>query len=90
MDGALWGEGSDELSIRLADTGRGVRLACSGGRLSVDEEAGEGAIELSTARLSEAVFGLLPLQSVLPELRPDSPLRGLFGLPWHVSHFFAL
>lgn len=82
--------GSDELSLRNSDNGQEVRIECRDGRLAVRREAGPDAHELSTLAISEAVFGLLPLETVLPGVRADSPLRVLLRMPVHVNHLFSL
>lgn len=82
--------GDDELSIRNTDNGLEVRLRCEDGRFSVEPRAGKNPVEMSTLELSEAAFGLLPLEVRMPRLAANSPLRALFEFPAHVSHFFAL
>lgn len=73
--------GSDELSLRNTDTGQAVRIVCSDGKLSVDNQPGRGVRELTTTQLSEAVFSLLSLDVVLPGLAANSPLRPLLRMP---------
>ena len=82
--------GDDELSLRSTDTGREVRLRCRNGRYEVEPEAGTKAFELSPRELSEVAFGTLPLETALPGLSPQSPLRPLLRLPAYVSHLYAL
>jgi hypothetical protein len=82
--------GTDELSLRNTDNGLEVRIECVDGRFSVQDRAGEGAREMSTAAISEAVFGPLPLDLTMPGLAADSPIRALFQVPVHVSHLYAL
>jgi predicted N-acetyltransferase YhbS len=82
--------GSDELSLRNSDTGQELRIVCTDGRFEVSDVAGPDVREMSTTALSEAVFGLLPLDTTLPGLTEDSPIRTLLERPAHISHLYSL
>lgn len=82
--------GTGELALRNRDDGQGVVLRCSRGRLQVRPGLGAKGVELTTTELSELVFGLTPLDVVLPGLALDSPFRNLFPFRVHLSEFFWL
>jgi len=82
--------GTDELSLCNTDNGQEVRIVCRDGRFTVEPRAGADARRLGTAQISEAAFGLLPLDVTLPGLPPGSPIRRLFGVPAYVSHVYSL
>jgi len=73
--------GSDELSLRNTDTAQAVRIVCSDGKLSVDNQPGRDVRDLTTTQLSEVVFSPLSLDVVLPGLAASSPLRPLLRMP---------
>jgi predicted N-acetyltransferase YhbS len=82
--------GSDELSIRNTDNGQEVRISCDNGQFRIADKAGSGARSMSTLAISEAVFGVFPLDVTLPGLAQNSPIRSLLRLPCYISRFFAL
>ena len=73
--------GTDEITLRNTDTGRSVHVACRDGSFGVDDLPGGRVVEASTTGLSEIVFSRLPLDTVLPGLSADSPLRALLRMP---------
>ncbi len=83
-------EGSGAVSLVNAETGEAVTVRCTGGRLSVEDGAQEGAYNLGRRDLSEACFGLCPLDVYLPGLPADSFLRQVLPLPAHWSRFFGV
>lgn len=82
--------GQASLSLRNTDNGQTVRLSCRDGRYIVDADIDANVVAASTAELSEALFGPLPLETTLPAVAPDSPLRPLLSLPIHISYLWTL
>ena len=79
--------GTDEITLNNTDTGQSVRIACRDGRLSVGGEGGR-VVAGNTHGLSEIAFSRLPLDTVLPGLAANSPLRAMFRMPVYLP--FAL
>ncbi len=82
--------GNAVLSLVNTDNGQSATLCCQDGALSVTPEANVHAIHLSTLQLSELMFGLLPIDTLLPALPAASPFRQVLPLPVAINRFFAL
>lgn len=82
--------GNGTLSLQNIDTGQSATLHCAHGILSVTPEATPTATRLTTLQLSELLFGLLPLDALLPDLPPASPFRQVLPLPVSINRLFAL
>jgi predicted N-acetyltransferase YhbS len=78
--------------LGLVNTGNDQKasLICREGKVSVGDEAGQAAYNLSHQRLSEVCFGLLPLSLLLPGLPEDSPFRQVLPVKIFISELFAL
>lgn len=83
-------DGNGELELRNVDNGQEVRIVCRNGSYDILPEAGATARKMTTTEISEAVFGLLPLDVVLPGLPAASPIRALFNAPMHINPLCAL
>jgi len=73
--------GSDEITFRNTDNGQQVHVVCLDGKLSVDGGGGGRIVEGDTHLMSEIAFSRLPLETILPGLAPNSPLRILLRMP---------
>ncbi|NLW51358.1 MAG: GNAT family N-acetyltransferase [Candidatus Brocadiaceae bacterium] len=83
--------GSGRVSLANADTGETATITCTNGRLAVRDGAGDAPhFRLGRKDLSEACFGLCPLDVCLPGLPADSLLRRVLPLRACWSRFFGL
>jgi len=73
--------GDDDITLTNTDTGQVVRITGRGGALTVGQTPGGREVRGTTCELSEIVFSQLPLDTVLPGLAANSPLRALFRMP---------
>ena len=82
--------GSGSVSLADSETGEAVTVTCRNGHLSVQEGSSADPYSLARRELSEACFGLCPLDVSLPGLPQDSFLRQVLPLPAHWSRFFGV
>jgi len=82
--------GSGAVGLANADTGEAVTARCQDGRLSVEAGARGDVYRMGRRELSEACFGLCPLDVYLPGLPEDSFLRRVLPLPACWSRFFGV
>ena len=82
--------GSGSVSLADSQTGEAVTVTCRNGHLSVQEGSSADSYNLARRELSDACFGLCPLDVSLPGLPQDSFLRQVLPLPAHWSRFFGV
>ena len=82
--------GSGAVSLANSETGETVTVVCRDGRLAVEEGAEGHVYSLGRRDLSEACFGLCPLDVYLPGLPADSFLRQVLPLRAFWSRFFGV
>lgn len=81
--------GSDALALVNTDTGESATIECASGKLSARDGAGDDALRFNTKELSEICFGPCPLENLLPDLAPDSPLRRILPVRAHHTWFYS-
>ena len=80
--------GSDEITFRNTDNGQRAHIVCRDGKLAVDGGEGGRLVEADTHDLSEIAFSRLTLETVLPGLAANSPLRALLRMPIYLPFSF--